>query len=60
METKKPLTRYIVRIPKREGRIVSMVEHDGRILVASERRVYQVEGDRLIPLKFRKVKGERK
>ena len=39
-------------------RIVSMIEHKGRILVATDRGVYYIEGDKLMPLLFVNVPME--
>lgn len=40
------------------GRVVSMVDFRGRILVATEYHVYELIGDELVQLKFKDV-GER-
>lgn len=41
--------------PKSAGKIVSMVEHRGELIIACERTVYKVRGGLVEPLNFKEV-----
>lgn len=46
------------RPPKSAGKIVSMVEHRGDLVIACERTVYKVRGGLVEPLNFKEVSDD--
>ncbi len=44
--------RLVAEIPPGAGRVVAMVNHQGKILVACEYGVYVLKGDRLEPVEW--------
>lgn len=51
--------RYVTNLPADDiERIVSMVEHQGVLYVATGRNVYRLQNDSLVPLKFEVLPAE--
>jgi len=52
--------KFVAEVPRRAGRVVSMVEFKGRVYVACERGLYQMNIDgKLMPVEFAVVADER-
>lgn len=49
--------KYVTTLPDSE-KCVGMVEHNSRVFVATEKSVYELVGDTLMPIKFKIPKGE--
>jgi hypothetical protein len=37
------------------GKVVGIIEHQGKVIVATENGVYRLEGEELVPIKFQEL-----